>query len=79
MKELKDLTLQEYMEAKMSGMFWEWYPEASAKVDLDLEARRIGTFFNDEGKQSYVYDILDEQATHYIINGEEFEFLRQNT
>ena len=35
MKPLKDLTRDEYVSALDSGMFWEWYPEATGSYTQD--------------------------------------------
>jgi len=38
MKDLKDLTLQEYEGLKKTGFLWEFYPEATGGANEDLEA-----------------------------------------
>ena len=60
MKELKDLTLQEYEGLKKSGFLWEFYPEATGDVDEDLEA----VFVSLQACGRYFYDIRDEEAEY---------------
>lgn len=44
MKKIKDFTLEEYQALKDTGMFWEFYPEATGMYKVDVELSRLGEF-----------------------------------
>ena len=79
MKELKDLTLQEYEGLKKTGFLWEFYPEATGDVDEDLDAVCVKlisvdgierTKYKTHSKitetsiRRFFYDIIDEEAEY---------------
>ena len=80
MKELKDLTLQEYEGLKKSGLLWEFYPEATGGAYEDLEAVCVKSVISDVlvrdvlsadrkklteiKSRRFFYDIRDEEAEY---------------
>ncbi len=64
MKQLGELSLQEYEKLKQSGMLWEIYPEATGRVDDDLECFCYERTREDGSKYSF-YDIIDESYCPY--------------
>lgn len=44
MKKIKLMTIQEYTLLLESGMFWEWYPEATGKYNEDKVLSAKGKF-----------------------------------
>jgi hypothetical protein len=65
MKQLGELSLQEYEKLKQAGMLWEMYPEATGCVDDDLECVCWAKYIRDSaGNVSFqqFYDIRDEEA-----------------
>lgn len=59
MKELHQLTLQEYRKITDVGMLWELFPEASGDPNKDLQAIIVKIKNN-----TYTYDIRDDDATY---------------
>lgn len=43
-KKISSLTMPEYVELKYSGMFWEWYPEATGNYNEDKVLSNEGKF-----------------------------------
>ena len=66
MKELKDLTLQEYNKIKSVGMLFELFPLATGNPNVDLEAVLVYVDnLDDRSKQTtYFYDIADDEAVY---------------
>lgn len=44
MKKIKLMTIQEYTLLLESGMFWEWYPEATGDYNKDRALSAQGKF-----------------------------------
>jgi len=63
-KSLDELSLQKYNSAKNSGMFWEFFPEATGGINQDLQAVRVNIHTtkdeNGKTKVQHFYDIIDE-------------------
>lgn len=41
---LKDFTEEEYLKLLNSGMFWEWYPEATGIYEIDKDMSNNNCF-----------------------------------
>ena len=49
MKKICDMRLEEFQALKKSGLFWEFYPEASGDFHKDRESSAKGKFKIENG------------------------------
>jgi hypothetical protein len=64
MKQLGELSLQEYGTLKQIGMLWELFPDATGNVDDDLDCvvwREFEVGIHGKLRVKYFYDIEDEE------------------
>lgn len=66
MKDLKDLTLQEYNKIKSVGMLFELFPLATGNPNADLEAVLVYVDHMDNPFKlpTYFWDIIDDEAVY---------------